>query len=170
MSDKPIQSFPEPAVGIGGIVFNRSDQVLLIKRDQAPARGLWSIPGGRQEAGESMAEACCREVKEETGLDVEVLQIVAVVERRIENFHYVIIDFLAELRDYDNIIPHAESDVSEAKWVDIHEIGSYPLVVGLAEIIARSHRLYRLGDCSGLVGADGRIGDYLLVENGVRSN
>ena len=131
-------SVPEPLIGVGGLLFNRKDQVLLIKRDKPPAQGLWSVPGGKLEAGESLIECCRREIQEETGLHVNVLSIVAVVERRIENFHYVIIDFLVELLDEHNNVPAAASDVSDARWIDLEKIDDYPLVTGLREIIQRT--------------------------------
>jgi len=138
MQEKENPSFPEPMVGVGGLLFNRHNQVLLIKRDKAPAQGLWSVPGGKLEAGESLVECCRREMQEETGLEVNVLSIAAVVERRIENFHYVIVDFLVELVNQKNNIPVAASDVSEARWIDLEKIGAYPLVPGLLEIIQRT--------------------------------
>lgn len=131
-------SVPEPLIGVGGLLFNRQKQVLLIKRDKPPAQGLWSVPGGKLETGESVTECCRREFQEETGLDVRARSIVAVVERRIENFHYVIIDFLVELVDEQNSLPVAASDVSEARWIDLDGIGDYPLVHGLTEIIQRT--------------------------------
>jgi 8-oxo-dGTP diphosphatase len=136
--DFPEQEPPLPSIGVGGVLFNRHRQVLLIKRDQPPAQGLWSIPGGRLEPGESLAEACRREFQEETNLDVEVKHIVAVVERRLEGFHYVIIDFCVQLIDEGKCLPVAQSDVAEAKWVYLDELGEYALVIGLAEIIGRS--------------------------------
>lgn len=148
-------SFPEPMVGVGGLLFNRQKQVLLIKRAKPPAQGLWSVPGGKLEAGESLVECCRREVKEETGLDVNVLSIVAVVERRIENFHYVIVDFLVELIHEQICVPVAASDVSEARWIDLEKIGDYPLVTGLSDIIRRA-AINRSGGLSdkGLTGTD----------------
>jgi ADP-ribose pyrophosphatase YjhB (NUDIX family) len=107
-------SLPVPTLGVSGIVFNNQKQILLIRRNQPPAMGLWSIPGGKLEQGESLVEACKREIKEETGLDTEVKNIVAVVERRVEGFHYVIIDYIALLADEENSQPIAQSDVSEA--------------------------------------------------------
>lgn len=140
-SAEPILPAPIPAIGVGGIVFNTYGQVLLIRRNQAPAMGLWSIPGGKLEPGESLVESCRREFREETGLEVEIKAIVAVVERRIEGFHYVIVDFLAELLDAGHFIPVAQSDVSEAKWIGLDDIGRYSLVAGLAEIITRAYKV-----------------------------
>ena len=113
MQNNSTQSLPVPAIGVSGIVFNNQKQVLMIQRNQPPAMGFWSIPGGKLEPGESLAEACQREIKEETGLETNVKNIVAIVERRIEGFHYVIIDYLALLTDEENIFPIAQSDVAE---------------------------------------------------------
>ncbi|WAK01662.1 NUDIX hydrolase [Methylobacter sp. YRD-M1] len=153
--------FPIPAIGVGGIVFNRQNQVLLIQRNQPPAMGLWSIPGGKLEAGESLTEACKREIKEETGLETDIKNIVAVVERRIENFHYVIIDYLALLIDEEQTVPFAQSDIADAKWVALESITDYELVDGLAEIIRRTFRIYK-GDClAGLYDIDSKGTDYI---------
>ncbi len=89
-------NLPKPGLGVGGVVFNKSGEVLLIKRNQAPACGLWSIPGGRLEPGENLASACVREFYEETSLEVEVKKVIAVVERKLEGFHYIIVDFLVD--------------------------------------------------------------------------
>ena len=163
MQKNPFNSFPVPAIGVAGIVFNADQQVLLIKRNQPPAMGMWSIPGGKLEAGESMSAACRREIKEETGLDTEIQNIVAVVERRIENFHYVIIDYLALLADQQNVKPTAQSDVAEAAWISLDDLASYNLVPGLAEIIQRTYRLYSGHELAGLyaVASDGT--DYILA-------
>jgi ADP-ribose pyrophosphatase YjhB (NUDIX family) len=151
---------PIPSIGVGGVLFNSHRQVLLIKRNQAPAMGLWSIPGGKLEPGESLVESCRREFQEETGLEVKIKSIVAVVDRRIEGFHYVIVDFLAELLDVNHFIPVAQSDVSEAKWIGLDEISQYPLVNGLAEIITRA---YKLNDTpSGLLDLNQTGTDFIL--------
>jgi 8-oxo-dGTP diphosphatase len=140
---------PIPSLGVGGVLFNSSRQVLLIKRNQAPAKGLWSIPGGRLEPGETLVEACRREFHEETNLDVEVKHIVAVVDRQLEGFHYVIIDYWVQLVDEDKCYPIAQSDVAEAKWISLDDLGLYDVVVGLTEIILST---YHAQAQSGLVG------------------
>src|SRR5664279_6522597 len=145
-----IHSSPVSTLAVGGIVFNNQKQILLIQRNQPPAMGFWSIPGGKLEAGESLAEACQREIKEETGLDTGIKNIVAVVERRIEGFHYVIIDYLALLVDEENSQPIAHSDVSEARWVNLEHLVDYDLVAGLAEIILRTYNVYNGGHIAGL--------------------
>lgn len=138
MQDNIKATFPEPLIGVGGLLFNRKNQVLLIRRGKPPAHGLWSVPGGRLEAGETLIECCRREFKEETGLDIRVISIAAVVERRIENFHYVIVDFVVGLLDETQHTPQAASDVSEACWIDLELLDDYPIVMGLPEIIRRT--------------------------------
>ncbi|MFW5443025.1 MAG: NUDIX hydrolase [Methylococcaceae bacterium] len=152
---------PEPKIGVSAVVFNTSGSILLIKRNKAPALGLWSIPGGRQEPGESLKEACKRETFEETGLRVEVKELIAVVERRVEGFHYVVIDFFAILVG-DGIQPIAQSDVSEACWVAIDELSQYQVVEGLEEIILRAYRLYNAESISGLIDVGGNGTDFIL--------
>ena len=155
-------SFPVPTLGVSGIVFNKHKQILLIQRNQPPAMGRWSIPGGKLEAGESLVEACRREINEETGLDTEIKNIVAVVERRVEGFHYVIIDFLALLADQENCQPVAKSDVSEARWVTFEELDAYNLVEGLAEIILRTYDVYNGDRIAGLYDVDAIGSDYII--------
>jgi ADP-ribose pyrophosphatase YjhB (NUDIX family) len=155
------QPLPVPAIGVGGIIFN-GHRVLMVKRNQPPAQGLWSIPGGKQEAGETLVEACRREIEEETGLVIEVKQLVAVVERRLEGFHYVILDFLAVLLDPAAMAPSAQTDVSEAKWVFLDELPDYPLVDGLFDIIMRSYQTWVGGYVAGLHDATQQQSDFIL--------
>ncbi len=121
------REFPErPVVSVGAVIL-RDDQVLLVKRGVQPSAGLWSIPGGAIELGETPEEALVREVREETGLDVEPTLLVDVYNYIFEDhervqFHYVIIDYLCE---HVAGSPRAGSDVSEARWVEISDIDNY---------------------------------------------
>ncbi len=162
MQNNNTHSLPVPTLGVSGIVFNNQKQILLIQRNQPPAMGFWSIPGGKLEPGESLVEACQREIKEETGLDTEVKNIVAVVERRVEGFHYVIIDYLVQLSDEENSQPVAQSDVSEARWVSLENLFDYDLVAGLAEIILRTYKVYNGEHVAGLYDIDATGSDYIL--------
>ena len=164
MQNNSTQSLPVPTVGVSGIVFNNQKQVLMIQRNQPPAMGFWSIPGGKLEPGESLAEACQREIKEETGLETKVKNIVAIVERRIEGFHYIIIDFLAFLMNEENIFPIAQSDVVEARWISLEHLSDYNLVAGLAEIITRAYSVYSGNHLAGLYNVDAAGTDYLLPD------
>ncbi|MDO8939008.1 MAG: NUDIX domain-containing protein [Methylicorpusculum sp.] len=162
----PINNPPIPAIGVSGIVFNAQHNVLLIKRNQPPALGLWSIPGGKLEAGETLVEACRREVKEETGMDVRVVSMVAVVERRIDQFHYVIVDFLAELEEACSSIPVAQTDVSEARWVSMQQLDDFELVPGLQEIMVRTYDAYCRGEFPGFCDASSVGSDFILPAAG----
>ncbi len=162
MRNNAAHSLPVPTLGVSGIVFNQHKQILLIRRNQPPAMGLWSIPGGKLEAGESLVEACRREINEETGLDTVVKQIVAVVERRVEGFHYVIIDYLALLANEKNRQPVAKSDVSEARWVSLDQLDAYDLVEGLAEIILRTFQMVSGGHSAGLYDVDDKGSDFII--------
>ncbi len=124
------RTYPErPFVGVGAIVF-RGDAVLLIKRAKAPRAGQWSIPGGVQHLGESVAEAARREVREETGVEIEVGQVIAVVDSigrdgqgKVE-YHYTLIDLGAEWRSGDAL---AGDDAAEVAWVGIDRLEPYGL-------------------------------------------
>ncbi|CAL1240967.1 NUDIX hydrolase [Candidatus Methylocalor cossyra] len=149
---------PEPAIGVGALVFDDRGRILLIRRDQEPAVGLWSLPGGRLEPGESLVQCCVREVREETGLTVRPGPIVAVVERRIDPFHYVIVDFLATLAQPGSPPPVPASDASEARWVALPELVRYPLAEGVERVIRAAAGM---PPGLGLVDPDGSGRDFL---------
>jgi 8-oxo-dGTP diphosphatase len=150
-----------PVLGIGGIVLDGAGRVLLIRRGQPPSKGLWSLPGGKQEAGETMQAACRREMREETGLEIEVGPIAAVVERQLEGFHYVIVDFLASLSPNQDNFPRAGDDVTDVRWVALAELGHFPLVDGLERVIHAADAMRRRDSGGGLADPDGSGSDYL---------
>ena len=130
-----------PIVGVGAIILDK-ENVLIVRRGQPPKMGAWSIPGGGVHLGEDLEEACMREVKEETGLDVKILSEGRVLNRvtrdewgRVQ-FHYVLIDFVC--RAIGGVL-QAASDISEAKWVPMSEVSSLrPMTSGTAEFILES--------------------------------
>ena len=109
--------YPRPAVG--AIVF-KAGRVLLVRRGQPPAQGLWAIPGGSIELGESLQEAAEREILEETSIKIKAgdpVYTFDVVERDDEGcvrFHYVIVDLKA---DYISGVIKAGDDAAEARWI-----------------------------------------------------
>lgn len=131
--------YPErPMVGVG-ILIRRGDRYLLIKRAADPDAGLWSIPGGLVEVGERAADAAVREAREETGLDVEVVEILGVVDKIIREggrvkFHFVIVDYLAEPRGG---ALEASSDALDAVWVGAEDFPRYELSSTLVELLRR---------------------------------
>jgi 8-oxo-dGTP diphosphatase len=113
-----------PMVGVGGIVLNEG-KVLLVKRGKQPGYGKWSIPGGMVELGETLSEAIKREVLEECGIEIELADVVAVLERVIRRedervrYHYVLVDFLGYWKGGDL---QPASDILEARWADPGEM------------------------------------------------
>ena len=112
-----------PIVGVGVVVWH-GDRVLLVRRGKPPRWGQWSLPGGAQQLGETVAEAARREVKEEVGLDVALGDIVATVdliERDPDDrirYHYTLIDFVAEA---PSAALQPGSDAADARWFSIEE-------------------------------------------------
>ena len=113
-----------PMVGVGGIVLNEG-KVLLVRRGKQPGYGKWSIPGGMVELGETLSEAIKREVLEECGIEIELADVVAVLERVIRGedervrYHYVLVDFLGHWKGGDL---QPASDILEARWGDPAEM------------------------------------------------
>jgi 8-oxo-dGTP diphosphatase len=117
-----------PLVGVGGVVIHR-DRALLIRRGSEPLKGEWSIPGGMLELGEELAAGVQRELKEETGLDVEPLESILVFDRIMRKgervkYHYVIVDYLCR-RKSGRLCP--ASDVVDARWVRREDLPKYHL-------------------------------------------
>ncbi len=121
-----------PEVCVGAIaVFD--DSILLVRRGRGPAQGTWSVPGGRVEPGESLAEAVIRELAEETGLTGVCESLVGWAERMGPDYHFVILDFsVTILTDAD---PVAGDDAAEARWVPLSEVADLTLADGLAEFL-----------------------------------
>ena len=125
--DKKIISgaYPElPIVAVGAVVF-KDNKVLLIRRAKPPAKGMWSIPGGSVNLGETLQQAAERETLEETNLMIQAIKPVytfEVIEKDDNNqvrFHYVIIDLVA---DYISGIPLPGDDADEVRWVSSKEM------------------------------------------------
>ena len=125
-----------PEVAVGALAVDHG-RLLCIRRGHGPGAGLWSLPGGRVEAGETLHEAVVREVVEETGLEVVVDGFVGYVERLGDDYHFVILDFGVTLLDPD-VDPVAGDDAAEAAWVPFDDLADLRLVDGLYEFL-REH-------------------------------
>lgn len=121
-----------PEVAVGAVVVD-DGSLLLVRRGRGPAAGEWSVPGGRVERGETLAEAVVREVAEETGLEVVCGPLLGWVERIGDDHHHVILDFEATLLGGGLV---AGDDAAEAAWVPMGEVTDLRLVDGLAEFLA----------------------------------
>ena len=118
--------------------------VVLIKRRYEPLAGRWSLPGGSLEVGESLADGASRELREETGLEVEVGPIVEVFDRILRDedgrvrYHFVLVDFLC--RPIGGTLEAAD-DVSDARWVPLDGLVPYDLTEKAAAVISLGRSL-----------------------------
>jgi ADP-ribose pyrophosphatase YjhB (NUDIX family) len=151
------REYPEkPIVGVGGVVIE-DGKALLIRRGNEPLMGQWSIPGGTLELGETLLEGTARELKEETGLEVKVLEMIEVFERinfgrgadetfttleerRKPRFHFVIVDYLCE-----RIAGHAVAggDVTDVAWASEDELEKFALTPTATRVIRKAFSMAR---------------------------
>ena len=133
MEGQPV--LPDAAIAcVGAVVFDAEGRLLLVQRANPPAQGRWSLPGGRVEPGEQAQDAVRREVREETGLDVEVIREVGTVIRPAPSGgQYVIRDFLAG--PIGEVEVRAGDDAADARFVALAEMSELPLSEGLVEAL-----------------------------------
>lgn len=140
-----------PVLAVGGIVFDGAGRLLVIRRGRPPGAGLYTIPGGKVEPGETLAVACAREVREETGLEVEVGPLVELVEKigREDGggddggplaYHFVIADYLCALRGGALV---AGGDAAEARFVERAELDVLPVTEALRPVVDRALAMWR---------------------------
>lgn len=147
------REYPErPVVGIGGVVIE-DRRALLIRRGSEPLRGHWSIPGGTLEIGETLQQGVARELKEETGLDVRVLDVIEVFDRifpaevldpaipgRGPQFHYVIVDYLCERISGE---AQAGSDVTDVAYAREEELDQFHLTETATRVLRKAFAMDR---------------------------
>lgn len=136
-----------PVPGVGAVVLREHEgrrEVLLVKRARAPLAGTWSLPGGAIELGETAAEACVREVREETGLEVVVLEPIETFDIILRDavgavqYHYLIVDMLCKVRGG---ALRAGEDASEAVWAStegVLERGEFALTERACTVVLRA--------------------------------
>jgi 8-oxo-dGTP diphosphatase len=137
--------YPEsPVVGVGAVILH-DGEVLLVRRANPPLQGEWSLPGGALELGEKLRDGIAREVKEETGLEVEVGPVLDVVDSIFPDgdgrpqYHYVLIDYVCHLHTGT---PVTGSDASELRWARLDELSELGLRQVTIDIIRKAFVLY----------------------------
>jgi ADP-ribose pyrophosphatase YjhB (NUDIX family) len=138
------REYPErPLVGVGGVII-AGGRTLLIRRGGPPLEGQWSIPGGMLELGETIEEGVRRELAEETGIEVRVLDLIEVFERvipgegRRTRYHFVILDYLCEMVSGE---ARAASDVIDVAWAREEELEKFELTVIATRVIRRAFEM-----------------------------
>lgn len=142
------RAYPDnPLVGIG-VVIIQGGRVLMCRRAKPPRKGGWSLPGGGQELGERMHETAIREAREETGLEIEILGLVDVIDsltyddaNRVE-YHYALIDFAAQVTGGTL---QAGDDAAEVRWVTPEEMRGLDTWETTIEVVEKAIGLF--GDC-----------------------
>lgn len=147
------REYPErPVMGVGGVIVDRG-RTVLIRRGTEPLLGQWSIPGGTIEIGETLEEAVRRELREETGLEVRVLELIELFDRiYMENdaspspdrkkprYHYVIADYLCELVSGE---PRAGSDVTDLAFAREEELLQFHLTEKATSVLKKAFAMSR---------------------------
>jgi ADP-ribose pyrophosphatase YjhB (NUDIX family) len=147
------REYPErPVVGVGGVIIDRG-RALLIRRGSEPLLGEWSIPGGTLELGESLGNGVARELLEETGIEVRVLDLIEVFDRiflddgataaeeeRKPRFHFVIVDYLCERLAGE---PRAGSDVTDVAFAREEELPRFHLTETATRVLKKAFAMDR---------------------------
>jgi ADP-ribose pyrophosphatase YjhB (NUDIX family) len=132
-----------PTLGASIAVF-RDGRVLLAQRALPPLGGLWSLPGGRVEPGERLADAALRELMEEVGVEAELVDFAGYTEvlpggtRAADAPHFVVLAFAGRWRAGE---PQPGAEASAIAWVDPATLGGLPTTAGLGPIVARAARI-----------------------------
>jgi 8-oxo-dGTP diphosphatase len=138
------REYPDrPIVGLGAIVW-KDGRVLMVQRGRPPRAGIWSLPGGAQDLGETVAEGIRREIVEETGIEIELLGLVEVIDSVQRDaagrvlYHYTIVDYAARWIGGDAI---AGDDAAAVAWVDPADLHRLDLWDETIRVIEKSRAL-----------------------------
>ena len=136
-----IRRYPDaPRPAVGAVVF-KGDAVLLVQRANPPSQGVWAIPGGRVQLGETLQAAAEREILEETGVVVRanapvlVYDVIHKDDRGAVKYHYVIVDLAA---DYVSGEPRAGDDAADARWITPDELTRIPVNPATRRLLAQT--------------------------------
>jgi 8-oxo-dGTP diphosphatase len=134
-----------PLLGVGALIYDR-DRILLAQRGKPPLMGQWSLPGGLVETGEALADAVCREVREETGLEVEPLGVLEIFERIMRDasgaaeYHYVLVDYVCAVTGGALA---AGDDACQVAWFRRSELAALDITEGTLAVIEKGFHKQR---------------------------
>lgn len=135
---------PAPLVGVAAAVFNEAGEVLLVQRGRPPSQGMWGLPGGLLDLGESLADGVRREVWEECGVEIEIGGLADVfepIQRDAEDrvqYHFVVIDFWARHLSGD---PVAQDDAAAIGWVAVDQLDDLSMSAETRAVIRKAYTL-----------------------------
>jgi 8-oxo-dGTP diphosphatase len=143
MTSSDPRAYPDrPFLAVSAAIV-RDGRILLVQRARPPGRGLFSLPGGVVEAGETLKEAVTREVHEETGLTIEPVALAGYREAIVRDAagkverHFIILSFACRWTAGE---ARPSEEVAEARWIVPHELAGLKTTEGLADIIAAAMR------------------------------
>ena len=135
-----------PLVGVAAVVLNDVGQVLLVKRGRPPRQGQWGLPGGLLDLGERLVDGVRREVREECGIEIEVMDLVAAfepiqrdAEARVE-YHYVVLDYWARHLSGE---PVAQDDAAAVVWAAKEQWIRYNLSAETFSVVTRGYAMWQ---------------------------
>jgi 8-oxo-dGTP diphosphatase len=129
-----------PIAGVGVVVV-REGRLLMVKRSKEPAKGKWSIPGGKLELGETLYEGARREVAEECSIEINIERFLDAADTIIRDpdgrvrFHYVLVDMVGK---YKSGRLKARSDAEECRWVNLEEVDRLDITESLKAVLERN--------------------------------
>jgi ADP-ribose pyrophosphatase YjhB (NUDIX family) len=140
MSVVPPEPLSRPQIAVSAAIF-RDNRILLVRRARSPAKGFYSLPGGRVEFGETLHAALHREVNEETSLKIEIVDLAGwreVVPGPAGGGHYLIMSFAARWAGNEPVL---NDELDDFKWLPPDALGNLKLTEGLGEVIQSARRL-----------------------------
>jgi len=135
------RDYPErPIVGVGAVIVHEG-RAAIVERSTEPLKGQWSIPGGALELGETLRQCAAREAMEETGLQVEALDVLDVLDSIYRDpegrtlYHYVLIDFFCRVTGGEL---KAGGDAAQARWITLQELGKFAITETAQKVIRKA--------------------------------
>jgi 8-oxo-dGTP diphosphatase len=141
---------PHPQLAVSAAIF-RGDKILLVRRARSPAKGYYSLPGGRVEFGETLHAALHREIREETALVIDIIGLAGwreVVPETSGLGHYLIMSFAARWTAGEPVL---NDELDDARWLSPDALGDLKVTAGLPEVIQSAWRLVRAGEADSSV-------------------